>query len=53
MSTLHWTGDRLFKELKDVKLGGSICLYTPEICESLAPTINKINALKKEKMPLF
>ncbi len=46
---MKWTTEKLYNSLKDVTLGGSICLYTPEICEQLAPKINKINQLKKEK----
>jgi len=43
------TPEALFKALEHVKLGGSTCLYTPEKCEELAPLINQIQALKKEK----
>lgn len=48
MTTL-WTADSLFETLKDVKLGGTTCLYPIEKCEELAPKINRVNALKKEK----
>ena len=44
-----WNKHNLYDCLKDVKLGSSICLYTPEICEDLAPKINKINELKTKK----
>ena len=44
-----WTTQSLYETLKDVTLGGSICLYTKEICEKLVPKINEINKLKKEK----
>jgi len=44
-----WTATSLYEHLQDVKLGGSVCLYTPELCEKMAATINKINAIKKEK----
>lgn len=49
MSRTDWTADSLFATLKHVTLGGSICLYTPEICAQLAPLINAINTFKKEK----
>ena len=49
MMTTTWTAETLYDILKDVTLGGSICLYTPEICQEMAPKINRINALKKEK----
>ncbi len=45
----QWTAETLFNTLKDVTLGGTICLYTPEICETLAPKINRIIELKHEK----
>ena len=45
----NWTADSLFKALAHVKLGGSVCLYTLEKCEELAPLINKVNRLKAEK----
>ena len=48
-----WTADSIFEVLKDVTLGGSICLYTKEICEKLEPKINEINKLKKEKNALI
>lgn len=47
--TTTWTADALFETLKDVKLGGTTCLYPLEKCEELAPKINRVNALKKEK----
>ena len=49
MSHITWTTETLYEELKSVTLGGNICLYTPEICETLVPKINRINILKKEK----
>ena len=39
----------LYDNLKDISIGGSICKYTLEVCEDLAPKINQINKLKKEK----
>jgi quinolinate synthase len=49
MTTTLWTAETLFEKLKDVKLGGTTCLYPIEKCEELAPKINRVNALKKEK----
>ena len=49
MTTTSWTAQSLYESLKDVTLGGSICLYTKEICEKLVPKINEINKLKKEQ----
>lgn len=47
MSTM--TADALFEKLKDIKIGGSTCLFTREKCEEIAPQIDEINRLKKEK----
>lgn len=47
--TVIWTAESLFENLKDVTLGGTTCLYPIETCEKLAPKINRINILKKEK----
>lgn len=44
-----WTTDKLFNILKDVTLGGGLCVYTPEICEMMLPKINRIQELKEEK----
>lgn len=46
---MNITPESLFQTLSSVKLGGSTCLYTREQCDVLAPQINQINALKKEK----
>lgn len=43
------TADALFEKLQHVKLGGDTCLFTLEKCQELAPIINEINQLKKEK----
>jgi quinolinate synthase len=43
------TGEELFQKLRDVRINGAACAYTPEKCESLIPMINAINALKKER----
>lgn len=43
------TGEELYAKLKDVRISGGACEYTPEKCESMVPLINAINALKKER----
>ena len=43
------TAESLFQQLKSVLVGGTTCQYPLEKCAELAPTINAINALKKEK----
>jgi quinolinate synthase len=43
------TGAELFEKLKDVRISGGACAYTPEKCEAMAPLVNAINALKKER----
>jgi quinolinate synthase len=43
------TPTTLFDTLQHIKLGGSTCLYTIEQCHSLAPLINEINQIKREK----
>jgi len=48
-----WTAANLFKTLEHVKLGGNTCLFTPEKCEQLTPTINRINQLKADKNALI
>ncbi len=41
--------DTVYNDLKNITIGGSVCLYSYETCEKIAPLINQINALKKEK----
>ena len=43
------TGAELYEKLKDVRISGGACAFTPEKCESMAPLVNAINALKKER----
>jgi quinolinate synthase len=43
------TGADLFDKLKDVRISGGACSYTLEKCEAMAPLVNAINALKKER----
>lgn len=47
MSTI--TAEELYQNLSHIKVSTSTCRFTPEKCEELAPLINKINQLKKEK----
>ena len=41
--------ETLYNQLKNVTIGGSVCQYTPKVCDELTPKINKINYLKKLK----
>lgn len=43
------TPESLFEKLGNITIGGTTCLYTQEKCAEMAPIINKINTLKKEK----
>jgi len=43
------TASSLFEKLKDIKVGGTTCLFTEEKCTQFAPLINQINRVKKEK----
>jgi quinolinate synthase len=43
------TGAELFDKLKDVRISGGACTFTLEKCEAMAPLVNAINALKKER----
>ncbi len=43
------TPQQLFEKLKDIKLGGQVCVYSLKKCEELVPLINEINELKEEK----
>ncbi len=43
------TGEELHAKLREVRINGAACTYTLEKCEVLAPLINAINTLKKEK----
>jgi quinolinate synthase len=47
--TATMTTETLFDTLKDVRLGGTTCLYPIDKCAELTPLINDINRLKKEK----
>lgn len=39
----------LYNKLKNVKIGGNICKFSPEKCEALFPVIADIHRLKQEK----
>jgi len=43
------TAEKLFDDLKSVKVGGTTCLFTTEKCQEMAPLMNHIMALKQEK----
>ncbi len=43
------TADQLYKILKNIKVGGSVCTYSYKKCEEFVPLINEINELKEEK----
>lgn len=45
----HITAETLYEKLKHVKVAANTCLFTEEKCTEMAPLINEINALKKEK----
>ena len=43
------TAESLYQNLANVKIGGSICKFTLEKCREIAPLVNEINELKKQK----
>ena len=43
------TGEELYLKLREVRINGAACTYTQEKCEAMAPLINAINVLKKER----
>lgn len=47
------TAQALYEKLKTVRVDNPLCTYTLERCETLAPTINRILELKKEKDALI
>ncbi|NQY73434.1 MAG: quinolinate synthase NadA [Candidatus Margulisbacteria bacterium] len=49
MPVTEFTSNQLYTALKQVKLGGTTCLFTPEKCQEITPIINQINHIKKEK----
>lgn len=46
------SANELFRKLESIKVSGSTCRYSLEKCEQLAPLINEINQVKKEKNAL-
>ncbi len=44
-----FTAEQLHDTLQNIKIGGNVCQYTLNKCKELAPLINEINELKKEK----
>ena len=45
-SVSHITADELYKKLKHVRLGSTVCQYSLKKCAELAPLINQIRDLK-------
>lgn len=43
------TPEELYQTLQNVKVGGTVCIYSHKKCEELVPLINEINTLKKEQ----
>jgi len=43
------TPEELYQTLQNVKVGGTVCIYSRKKCEELIPLINEINTLKKEQ----
>lgn len=43
------TAEQLYEKLKNIKLGGQVCVYSLKKCEELVPLINEINELKEQK----
>jgi|SRR5579872_2272655 len=48
-----WSAESLFEKLKHVQVDNPLCRYTRERCAHLAPLVNEILALKKEKNALI
>jgi quinolinate synthase len=47
--TDHITAEELYKRLKNIKVGGSVCQFSLKKCAELVPLVNEINELKEEK----
>ena len=43
------TTEHIYQTLKEIKVGGSTCLFTEEKCKQIEPVVNRILQLKKEK----
>jgi len=46
---MQHSAESLYNALGAITIGGNTCIYTLEKCATLAPLINQINQLKKEK----
>lgn len=46
---MNHSAESLYNALGSISIGGTTCIYTLEKCATLAPMINQINHLKKEK----
>lgn len=49
LKTQHFTPEKLYNLLKDIKVGTTVCQYSLKKCEEFAPIINEINELKAQK----
>lgn len=49
IKTQHFTPEKLYNLLKNIKVGTTVCQYSLKKCEELVPMINEINQLKEEK----
>ncbi len=45
----HFTPEKLYQTLQNVRVGGTVCKYTLKKCEEFTPLINEINALKAQQ----
>jgi len=48
ITTEPLTAEELYQTLKNIKVGGDVCVYSKKKCEELIPLINEINQLKQE-----
>ncbi len=49
LTTHRTTAEQIYKTLKNIRVGGSVCQYSLKKCEEFVPLINEINELKAEK----
>ncbi|MCB9758135.1 MAG: quinolinate synthase NadA [Candidatus Omnitrophica bacterium] len=45
----HFTPEKLYQTLQNVRVGGTVCKYTLKKCEEFTPLINEINELKAQQ----
>lgn len=45
----HFTPEKLYQTLQNVRVGGTVCKYTLKKCEEFTPLINEINTLKAQQ----